>query len=539
MTREGADVAPAAPTPPTPPGGSAPGGHHDVPAEPSRAGLPRVLQDEVGGSMAGRVRRGVAWTAGSRLVVQVMQVGATAVLARLLSPADYGLAALVAVVTGFAAILVDLGIPAAVIQRRGIDDRYLSTAFWLNFGVGLVMAGLVCAAAVPVAAFFDEPQLVGLVMLSSLTLVLSLNAVHVAVLQRALQFGRIGRMTLLTTSVGIVVSIAAAAAGLGPVSLVLGPIAERLTSVIQVQAAVRWLPRARPSREAARDIWRFGRGITGFNVVNYWVGSADRVVIGRLVTVTALGYYNRASNLMQLPIQQTTRALVGVFYPALSAMAEDLPRLRSAWLRLVRAAWIVGVPVAVGLGLTAPALVGVIYGDQWDAVAPLLAVLSIGIPFLLITSTTAPVFQALGRTGLQFRLGLVNAVVALVALGVGVQWGVMGVAVAWVVRTVLAAAVTLVPLLRLVQVGGGTLVAALWRAATAGALMGAGVWGVVVTTDGMPVPLALTLQVAAGVLVYGAFAWLLERDTVRELLGRASRRTKAAPPASAPTEENR
>lgn len=525
MSREGADVAPAAPAP--------------APAPASLDGLPRILHDDVGGSMAGRVRRGVAWTAGSRMIVQLMQLGATVVLARLLSPEAYGLAALVAVVTGFAAILVDLGIPAAVIQRRGLDARYLATAFWLNFGVGVLMAALVCASAVPVARFFDRPELVGLLLVASITFVLSLNAVHVAVLQRALAFGRISRMTLLTASVGMAVSIAAAAAGMGPVSLVLGPVAERLTSVIQVQLAVRWLPRARPSREAARDIWRFGRGLMGFNVVNYWVGSADRILIGKLVTVAAVGYYNRASNLMQLPLQQTTRALSNVFYPALAAMSEDLPRLRSAWLRLLRASWIVGVPAGVGLGLTAATLVGVVFDPRYEPVGPLLAVLSIGVPFLLVTSTTAPGYQAIGRTGLQFRLGMVNAVISVVALVVGVQWGVMGVAVAWVVRTVIGTVVMAVPLLRLLGLGPRPVLASLWRAATAGVLMGAAVWGAVVATEGLALPLALGAQVVTGVLVYGAFAWLLERDTLRELLGRAKRQKKAAPSAPATTEGDR
>ncbi|MBX9244518.1 lipopolysaccharide biosynthesis protein [Actinotalea ferrariae] len=502
-----------------------------------RSGLPRVLQGDVDGAMAGRVRRGVAWTAGTRFALQLLQVGATAVLARLLSPADYGLAALVAVVTGLAAILVDLGIPASVIQRRGLDERFLSTAFWMNAGVGLVLAGVVCASAVPIAEVFDEPQLVGLVLLSSLTFVLSLNAVHVAVLQRAFEFGRISRMSLVTTTSGLAVSIAAAAAGMGPVSLVLGPVAERLVSVIQVWAAVRWVPRVRPSRADARDIWTFGRGITGTNLLSYSVGSADRVIIGGVVTVSALGYYNRAGNLMQLPIQQTTRSLAGVFFPALSAMADDVPRMRSAWLRLLRASWIVGVPVAVGLALTAPVLVEVLYGEGWGPVVPLLVVLSAGIPFLLVNSTTSPVYQALGRTGLQFRLGLINAVVALAALAVGVRWGVQGVAVAWVVRTVLGLAVTLVPMLRLLDLRLAKVLGALWRTAIGGAATAAAVWGVVVATHDQPAWVALALQVAAGVVVYGAAAWLLERRTLRELLGRVARRKRvpAARPDDAPT----
>ncbi|HMO10322.1 MAG TPA: oligosaccharide flippase family protein, partial [Actinotalea sp.] len=178
------------------------------PADPAdRDALPAILAGTPSASVAGQVRRGVAWTAGSRMLIQVVQVGATAVLARLLSPAEYGLSALVAVVTGFAAILVDLGIAASVVQRKDLTARYLDTAFWLNLSIGLVMAGLVCAVAVPTAAFFDQPALVGLMLLSSLTFVLSLNGVHVSVMQRALAFGRLSRMNVVSTTVGLVASI--------------------------------------------------------------------------------------------------------------------------------------------------------------------------------------------------------------------------------------------------------------------------------------------------------------------------------------------
>lgn len=506
-----------------------PGPGRDRPPAPDAAaasGLPAILALQVETPMAGRVRTGVAWTAGTRVLVQVLQVAATAVLARLLSPGDYGLAAIVAVVTGFAAIMVDLGIGSSVIQRRELDARFLSTAFWMNLAVALTMAGVVCALAVPTARFFDQPQLVGLVLLSSLTLVLSLHAVHVAVLQRVLAFPLLGRMTVVTSVVGMVVAVSAAAAGMGAVSLVLGPVAERLTSVVQVWSRVRWWPRARPSREAARDIWRFGRGLTGYNVLAYWVGSADRFVIGRVVSVPDLGYYNRASNLMMLPIHQTARTLSSVFYPALAAMASDRRRLQDAWLRLVRASWLVGIPVGVGLALAAPALVRTLYGSGWGPVVPILVVLSTGVPFLLLGSTFNPVYQALGRTGLQFRLGLVNAVIALGALAIGIQWGVLGVAVAVVVRSVANVVVSVVVLVRLMDLRAGRLVDSLWRSATASVPMGLAVWGTGLVAEPLPSPAVLALQALAGGVVYGALAWWLERDTVRELLGRRRGRTR-------------
>ncbi|HMO10323.1 MAG TPA: oligosaccharide flippase family protein, partial [Actinotalea sp.] len=209
---------------------------------------------------------------------------------------------------------------------------------------------------------------------------------------------------------------------------------QRATSVVQVWWAVRWVPRWRFAPDDARDVWAFGRGLTGSNVLNYWVASADRVLLGRLVSVTDLGFYNRATNLMQLPLQQTTRTLSTVFFPALATMSTDLPRLTNAWLRLVRAAWIVGLPAGVGLLLISRDAVPVLYGPGWGPVVPILMVLSAGVPFLILGMTTGPAYQALGRTGLQFRVGLVSSALAVVGLVIGVRWGVIGVAVAVAVR---------------------------------------------------------------------------------------------------------
>jgi len=297
---------------------------------------------------------------------------------------------------------------------------------------------------------------------------------------------------------------------------------------LQVWLAVRWLPRYRPSRQAAREIWSFGRGLAGTNILMYWVESLDRTIIGRFVTIADLGFYNRASNLMMLPIQQTTHTLSGVFYPALATMAMDPARMRNAWLRLVRAAWIVGIPISLGLVLTAPELVATLYGPGWGPVVPILVVVSAGVPFLLLAATAAPVYQALGRTGLQFRLSLINAAVAFVALSIGIHWGVIGVAVAVVVRSFAGVAVTIPLLLRLLGIPMRRMLAALWRSLASGAVMAAAVWGTAVLARDLARPLALALEVLTGLAVYGPAAWYLERETLRELVGRRRSKVRVA-----------
>lgn len=486
--------------------------------EPLESGTLRGVPQLAEGELSTHVRKGVAWTALSRVGVQLLQFASTIVLARLLTPTDYGVATVALVLTGLAAIFVDFGIPSAVIQTRQLTDRLLTTAFWANAGMGVAVAGLVALSAWPLAAAVDDTRVAPLVLLSSLGFLLSVNAIHVALMQRAMQFRRISRMTIFTTLAGVVASIVAAVAGLGAASLVIGPIVQQLVSVIQVWAAVRWVPRGRPDRESFRQLWAFGGGLTGFNTVQYLSTSADRLLLARFVDVAALGHYNRATNLMMLPVSQSTNVLSRVFFPALASIADDLPRLKRAWLKLLRAACVVGLPAAAGFAATAPSLVEVLYGPRWAEAAPILAVVSFTIPFLLLSANVRSLYQALGMTGLQFRLGLVTAALSVVVVVVGVQWGVMGVAVALVVRSAVSLAVFVIPLARRIAMGAADVWSAVWRAGSASALLGGAAWAAGQAMHGQWPAAVLAVQVLTGVVVYGALIWWLERGLLREFV---------------------
>jgi O-antigen/teichoic acid export membrane protein len=486
----------------------------------SKTGLPRILRELEHGDLRTQVRRGVVSTAGSRFVVQAMQLGATAVLARILTPADYGLSALVAVVALASGILVDMGIASAVIQQRHISGQFLATAFWMNTALAVAVAIAVAGSATSLSRFFGTPALAPLLVLASVTFLLTLNGVHLAILERALAFSTVGRIRIVSMLVGLAISVGAATAGLGAASLVLGPLADRLASVIQTFIVVRWLPRSGPSLETARRIWVFGRGLAGFSLLRYVVGSLDRVLIGHMLPVADLGHYNRAWNLMALPMQENTRVLSTVFYPAMAGMGSDAVRLRLAWLRLVRASWMIGVPAGAGLVLTAPSLVQTLYGSGWGAVVPLLAVMSGAVPFLLLEATAPPVFQALGRTGLQFRLEVVNAVLAVGIIVLGIQWGVLGVCAAVAIRAALSAAVSVTVLLNILGLRLRTLVAALWKTVVAGGAMGMTVYGIGLVSEGWTAVLVLVLQCVTGIVTYAILIWLLENTVIRSFMGR-------------------
>ena len=209
-------------------------------------------------SVAGHAARGAAWVTGARLLTQVAQFGASLVLARLLSPDAYGLTAVVWTFTGFAFLFNDLGLGASLVQSDAVTDDDLSTAFWINALAGLLLTALLFALSGPLAAASGQPAVRGLLQLASLAFTLSLSTVPTALLERRMLFRLVGAIDIGAAIIGLTVSVAAAASGLGARSLVLGPLAMIVYNSVAATIAARWLPRFRFTRVSARRLLAFG-----------------------------------------------------------------------------------------------------------------------------------------------------------------------------------------------------------------------------------------------------------------------------------------
>ena len=364
---------------------------------------PVLARLETAGSLGSRVRTGIAWTGTFRVIMQVLNTGSQVVLARLLLPTDYGLVALTGVFMAFAAMLTQLGLAAAVVQSRRVTERLLSTAFWLNVISGIVVTGVLVAAAPLVADFYGDERVTNLLRVSSLSFTLSCAAVHSALLQRSLQFKRLGSLEVLGAVIGLGATIVLAWQGFGAYSLVLGPLLQTTLMTGVFWWRVRWLPRTFMHRRELGELWRFGAGLTGSNILNFVARNADTVLLGRFAGAADLGLYSRSYSLMMAPLTQVTGVITRVLLPAFAEMQHDLPRLRRAWLMTIRASLALGLPASLGIAVSAPAFVETLYGARWLGMATVLALLSASVPPQLIGRNLGPVYQAMGRTGLQFK----------------------------------------------------------------------------------------------------------------------------------------
>ena len=382
--------------------------------------------------MSRRVATGASWSAVASIGAQVIQFAGSLVLARLLTPADYGAMASVYVITGFAVLFFELGLAGAVVALRDPTEADLSTAFWINALGGVVLTGVLAAAGPLVAAIFGDPRLVGLTPLAGLTFLVGVGSIHSALLARELRFRAIAAITASSAVAGMATTIGLAASGIGVYALALGPVAMSLTNSALSWAIVPWRPRRFIVRSALSRLWSFSGGQLGFNIVDYWGRNADNFMIGRWVGAASLGFYNKAYNLMLLPVQQVATVLGRVMFPALAAMKEDRARVAEGYRRALRMINLLTVPALVGLAGTAPGLVPLLWGDQWVDAVPFLVVLSLaGVPQCLSTSVTW-LYQSQNRTGRMFRMGVVTSVLGLVLMVVGLVLG-GAIGVAWAI----------------------------------------------------------------------------------------------------------
>ncbi len=479
-------------------------------------------------------RQGAAWVTASRFSWQGFQFAMSLITARLLLPSQFGEAALVLAICAFAQLFTDLGLTAAVVQARRVTEELLSTTFWVNLATGLALTLAISALSVPLAIVYDVPNIEPLLVLASLNFALSCAVVQTALLERTFHFKRLSLLESATNILGIAAVPVAAVLGAGTASLVIGPLLSTASLSLVLWVSVPWRPHRRPDRASALRLWRFSRGLVGFNALNYWSRNLDTLLLGRVATTGQLGEYTRAFSLTTMPVQQMSMVVGRVLFPSLSRLQDDRPRMGRAWTKGMSAASSITLPVTIGLATTAPALVPVLYGSRWTGMVPVLELLALAAMPQIVASGTGSLFRAADRTGLMFKLGLVSSSMSVIAIVAGLPWGTQGVAAALLVKSWLALPVVLVPMARIVELHWreviGPVLAVGWPTAGLAAATLAIRW--LAPGDAAPWQV-LIVQVAVGVGVYALILWRTDapmlRAALRRLEGIRAQRAPSAP----------
>ncbi|HEX5138536.1 MAG TPA: lipopolysaccharide biosynthesis protein [Planctomycetota bacterium] len=389
------------------------------------------------------VRGGVA-ALGAQGLKLVLQLGSTVVLARLLSPRDYGVFGMAAVVTGFLGLFQDMGLSVATIQRERITHSEVTALFWVNSAVGLGIALLSLALAPLVAWFFGEPRLAPVVAALALAFLLGGAAVqHQALLRRQMRFGRLAFLETATMLVGTAAGIGSAAAGLRYWSLVVMQLATGASTLVLAMLLCPWLP-GRPRRGAdVKALVGFGAHLMGFSVVNYLGKSVDAALLGWRWGATPVGLFGNARRLMQLPLTQISAPITQVALPALSRIAQDPERYRAAYLRLLEKLLLLAMPGIACLIAMSDWFVAVLLGPQWAESGRLFAILGIAALVEPICSTTGWLLISQARAREMLFASACDAGLRFGLVALALPWGATGVAVAVALRLAVSAPLSL------------------------------------------------------------------------------------------------
>jgi len=384
-------------------------------------------------NLGGRTARGGAVAITAQALKFIITIGATSVLARLLTPQDYGLIGMVAFVTAFVSLYKDLGLAAATIQRAEISFDQISTLFWINVSLSVAVCIFTAAIAPLVSWFYGEPRLTAITVITAVGFIISGMAVqHEALLRRQMRYFALAAIGLISLMAGYVVAILMAWKGFHYWALVGSQLAVVFTGTVITWTVCRWRPGMPRKDTGVRSMLRFGGNFTGFSTINFFSRNLDNLLIGRVWGAQQLGIYNRAYQLMMLPIDQINEPISSVAIPSLSRLTGSDIDYRRAYLRMLEKVALLTMPGVALMIVTSDWIVAIVLGPQWRAVGILLVILGVAGLIQPISNTTGWLFLTQGRTKEMFRFSMVAGPITIASIIAGLPWGAVGVAASYV-----------------------------------------------------------------------------------------------------------
>jgi O-antigen/teichoic acid export membrane protein len=389
--------------------------------------------------MGVRFTRGLGWKFASQIVDQGSRAAMVVILARLLTPEQYGVAGMALIFSGLALIFTDLSLGGALVQRATITQRDRSTTFWTTTAAGLLVTLLAFFGAPLVAKLFGEPQVQTLFRAVAITFCLSaMSATQVALLTRDMNFRGLELREMCGGLTRAITAIACAAAGLGAWSIIAGAIAASIVSLVALWTASAWRPSFEYSLASLRDLGSYGANMFGSRLLGYMTENADNLLVGRFLGSAALGVYSIAYNAMLVPLMRIAWPVQQVLFPALSRIQHDRKQAATLWLRTVTGTTALIMPIVVGITVIAPEAVSTVLGNRWMSVAPILRLLCIGALGYTLQKLNVGVLSSQRSPRAMFWFSVLTTTASVCGFVIGLRWGLTGVAASTaIVRIVL------------------------------------------------------------------------------------------------------
>jgi O-antigen/teichoic acid export membrane protein len=365
-------------------------------------------------------------------VTFALRVGSLMVLARLLSPEDFGLIGMVTAFTGVLTMLGDFGLSAAAIQRTTVSEEQLSTLFWINMMLGAVLGLIALSMAPAIAAFYHEPQLFGVTAVVAMGFPFGAAGIqHGAILQRQMRFTALAVINVVSLIGGIAIAIYGAKAGYGYWALASMSVTSPIICTIGVWLTTGWLPGMPRKSTGIRSMMHFGGSLALINVLVYFGYNAEKIMIGRFWGADAIGIYGRAYQLVSIPTENLNSAVGQVAFSALSRLQDDPVRFRSYFLKGFSLVLGLTLPITIACALFAEDIVFVLLGSKWKDAAIIVRLLAPTIVIFAIINPLGWLVFSLGLVARGLKVAPVLAAVMISGYAVALPYGPKAVAFAY------------------------------------------------------------------------------------------------------------
>ncbi|MEF8719522.1 MAG: lipopolysaccharide biosynthesis protein [Candidatus Accumulibacter necessarius] len=359
----------------------------------------------------------------------VITIGSTAILARLLTPADFGYIAMATVVTELAALFSNFGFNNLLIQRRVISRLQMDTVFWAGTALGVLLAAAVFVMSFFADWLFDDALVGDLLKVLCLPfLMIGLTIIPGVVLARLMHFRTDFWIQITTIVTRTLVAIGFAWIGFGVWSLVAGALTSTLVQVVLGCAVVPYRPRLRFHLPYIMSTWRTSSSYFGGGLLFYANMNVDLMLIGRQLGAVSLGYYQTARSLTDEIRARIAMPLQHVLFPAFAAVQADPERGREMLMRSGRMLAAIVIPIGFGVSATAPELVPTLYGPQWSAMIPVMSMFGLSAALKASMAIATPLFNAHNRVGLALKYNVVSSLLVVAAIWLTLPYGIEAVA---------------------------------------------------------------------------------------------------------------
>lgn len=353
-----------------------------------------------------------------------IQLLINSILARIISPDEFGIIAILTVFINFFSILSDMGIGSAVIQYKQLNNRDYSNIYSFTVYLAALLSIIFCGLSFVIAWIYEDSVYVFLCMILSLSIFFNtLNMVPNALLLKQQKFKQIGIRTFTITFLCGVITIAFAYIGFSYYALVLNSVLTAFLIYVWNKNSVKLTFKLRIEWESIRLIRKFSTYQFCFGLINYFSRNLDNLLIGLKMSKIELGYYDRAYKLMTYPITMLPSVINPVLHPILSNYQNNVSYISKQYIKLINILSFISIPVTVLCVFASSEIVTILYGNQWDRAVPIFQALSLSIYFQINNSITGSIYQSLGKTNLLMKTGIINTIISIIAIIIGIITG--------------------------------------------------------------------------------------------------------------------